>query len=123
MRTPPIVVRTIDRAELQRKLAAHEDFKLVMALGEWAFRAKHIPGSIHFNSTPQMLAALKKDDDIVLYCSNVDCHASVALYETLVDHGYKNVRRYAGGLFEWESAGLPLEGDWVDDHTPAGGNG
>jgi rhodanese-related sulfurtransferase len=123
MRTPPIVVRTIDRAELQRKLEAHEDFKLVMALGEWAFRAKHIPGSLHFASTADMLAALGKDDDIVLYCSDVRCHASIALYETLIDHGYKNVRRYPGGLFEWESAGLPLEGDWVDDATPPGGAG
>jgi rhodanese-related sulfurtransferase len=25
--------------------------------------------------------------------------------------GYKNVRRYAGGLSDWEAAGLPLEGE------------
>jgi rhodanese-related sulfurtransferase len=43
----------------------------------------------------------------------VDCHASIALYHALVDSGYENVRRYEGGLTDWEAAGLPLEGDWV----------
>jgi rhodanese-related sulfurtransferase len=27
--------------------------------------------------------------------------------------GYKNVRRYAGGIEEWEDAGYPLEGNVV----------
>jgi rhodanese-related sulfurtransferase len=27
--------------------------------------------------------------------------------------GYKNVRRYAGGIQEWEEAGYPLEGSFV----------
>ena len=60
-----------------------------------------------------MLAALKKDDEIVVYCSNVACLGSVAAYYHLVDHGYTNVRRFAGGLIEWEDAAQPLEGDWV----------
>jgi rhodanese-related sulfurtransferase len=106
-------VRTISREELRDKLARKEPFRLVMALNPWAFRAKRIPGSLHFDSAEAMFAALAKDDDIVVYCSNVDCHASLAMYQALVDHGYSNVRRYPGGLFDWESAGLPLEGDWV----------
>jgi rhodanese-related sulfurtransferase len=28
--------------------------------------------------------------------------------------GYKNVRRYAGGIVDWEEAGYPLEGDFVN---------
>jgi rhodanese-related sulfurtransferase len=27
--------------------------------------------------------------------------------------GYKNVRRYAGGIVDWEEAGYLLEGDFV----------
>jgi rhodanese-related sulfurtransferase len=27
--------------------------------------------------------------------------------------GYKKVRRYAGGIEEWQKAGYPLEGDFV----------
>ncbi|HEY4185442.1 MAG TPA: rhodanese-like domain-containing protein [Polyangia bacterium] len=106
-------VLTISREELQAKLARDDRFKLVMTLNEWAFRAKHIPTSLHFNNSAEMLAALKKDDEIVVYCSNVSCLGSVAAYYHLVDHGYQHVRRFAGGLIEWEEAGLPLEGEWA----------
>jgi rhodanese-related sulfurtransferase len=106
-------VHTIARAELRRALADGRPVKLVMCLNEWAFRAKRIPGSLHFNTPQQMLAGLGKDDEIVVYCSNPECIASLAVYRRLVEHGYSNVRRYAGGLSDWEEAGLPLEGDWT----------
>lgn len=107
-------VRTIERDELREKLIHRDRMKLVMSLGEWAFRAKHIPGSIHFNTPDEVLAGLGKDDEIVVYCSNPQCLASLAMYHRLVEHGYTNVRRYSGGLVDWEDAGLPLEGEWVD---------
>jgi rhodanese-related sulfurtransferase len=113
MLMPLASVKTIDREELRRALA-RGDVKLVMALNEWAFRAKRIPGSLHFNSRAELMAALAKDDEIIVYCSDFNCHASVAMYQDLIEHGYTRVRRYAGGLFDWESAGLPLEGEWVD---------
>ncbi len=113
-------VFTIAREELKEKIARGDRFKLVMALGEWAFAAKHIPGSIHFNTVGEMLEGLAKDEDIVVYCSNPQCLASLAAYRRLVDHGYTNVRRYAGGLIDWEDAGLPLEGDWIGG-GPSGG--
>jgi rhodanese-related sulfurtransferase len=106
-------VRTIDRDELQQKLARHDDFKLVMALSEWQFEHKRIPGSIRFDSDEAMLAGLGKDDDIVVYCSQLDCKSSIKAYHTLVDHGFTRVRRYGPGLFDWEGAGLPLEGSWT----------
>jgi rhodanese-related sulfurtransferase len=121
--TPPPPARTISRQELADEIArrqgqqGREDpqdpFRLVMALNEFAYRAKHIPGSLFFPTAAQMFDQLGKQDDIVVYCSNVDCHASLAVYRALLDHGYTNVRHYPGGLFDWESAGLPLEGDWV----------
>ncbi len=106
-------VRTIDRDELLEKLGGGEAFRLVMALNEWAFRAKHIPGSEHFNTPDELFSSLSPEDDIVVYCTSDDCHASVALYHALVDRGYRHVRRYSGGLTDWEAAGLPLEGEWV----------
>jgi hypothetical protein len=36
-------VKTIDRDELSTKLEHGDPFRLVMALNEWACRAKHIP--------------------------------------------------------------------------------
>ena len=107
----PII--TISREELSAKLDRGDVVKLVMALSRWAYDAKHIPGSLHFDAPDDLYAAVRPDDEVVVYCSNVDCLASVALYRDLVRRGYRRVRRYAGGLMEWEEAGLPLEGSAV----------
>jgi rhodanese-related sulfurtransferase len=106
-------IRTIDREELKAKLDRGDPFTLIMALNRWAFDAKHIPGSIHFDTPDELYAAVRPDDEVVVYCSHVDCLSSVALYRDLVRRGYGTVRRYAGGLLDWEEAGLPLEGDFV----------
>lgn len=113
MAPPRGEVRTINREELATKLQQGDRFRLVMALNEWAFRAKHIPGSEHFNTPEEVFSSLSPDDEIVVYCTSVDCHASLALYHELVARGYRNVRRYEGGLTDWEEAGLPLEGEWA----------
>ena len=73
----PSPVPEIDRAELQARLARGDRLKLVMAGSDWAFDTKRLPGSVHFKAPPQMQAALAPDDDIVVYCSNIDCHASL----------------------------------------------
>lgn len=106
-------IETITREELRQKLDLGEPFKLIMALNGWAFEAKHIPGSLHFDTPEGLFAAVRPDDEVVVYCSNVDCLSSVALYRDLVRHGYRNVRRYAGGLLDWEDAGLPTEGEFA----------
>ena len=107
-------MKLISREELKEKLDQGDDLKLVMALGEWAYRAKHIPGSLHFNTIEEALEALDPNEDIVVYCSNVTCVASVAAYRHLRGQGYKRVRRYAGGVQDWEEAGYPLEGEFVE---------
>ena len=52
-----------------------------MVLNEWAYRLKHIPGSLN-------------------------------IYLTM--HGYDNVRRYAGGVTDWEERGYPFESEGVE---------
>ena len=106
-------IRTIGRDELKAKLDRGEAVRLVMALNRWAYDAKHIPGSLHFDTPDALYAALRPDDEIVVYCSQRDCLSSVAMYRDLVARDYQNVRRYSGGLMEWEDAGLPLEGAFV----------
>jgi rhodanese-related sulfurtransferase len=93
-------IRTIGRKELTVKIDHGEPIKLIMALNRWAYDAKHIPGSLHFDSPSELYAAVQRDDEIIVYCSNVDCLASVALYRDLVSRGYKNARRYSGGLID-----------------------
>jgi rhodanese-related sulfurtransferase len=106
-------VRTISRDELKAKLDRGDDVKLIMALNRWAFEAKHIPGSLHFDTPAALYTAIRPDDEVIVYCSHVDCLSSVALYRDLVRRGYSNVRRYSGGLLDWEDAGLPLEGEFA----------
>ncbi len=102
-------IETIDREELKAKLDRGDDFRLVMTLHDWAFRAAHIPGSIHFHTVEDAYQGLSPDDEIVVYCSDMACVASQLAYRGLKEHGYKKVRRYAGGLSDWQQAGYPLE--------------
>lgn len=105
-------IRTIDRDELKTLLDEGADIKLVMTLHEWAFDAMHIPGSIQVD--PRTAAdELDPNDTIIVYCSDEACVASQFAYRALVEHGYTNVRRYAGGLSDWQAAGYPLEGTAV----------
>ncbi len=101
-------IDTIGRDELKAKLDRGDDFKLVMTLNEWAFQAAHIPGSISVTSPFDVAKHLNPDDEIVVYCSDAACVASQVAYRALVEAGFGNVRRYSGGLSDWQAAGYPL---------------
>jgi rhodanese-related sulfurtransferase len=79
-----------------------------MVLEEWEYRAKHISGSLRVSTVEEGAEALDPDE-IVLYDAGFYCVASRIAYRILKENGYQHVRRYAGGLEEWESAGHPLE--------------
>lgn len=102
-------IRLIDREELKAKLARGDRFRLAMALSKEAFAAKHIPGSVNLHTKEDALAMFDPGDEIVVYCTSPSCNSSIMAYHFLVSRGYTNVRRYAGGLQDWEEAGLPLE--------------
>ena len=89
-------IRTIDRDELKAKLDRGDDIKPIMALNRWAFDAKHIPGSIHFDTPEALYAAVHPEDEVIVYCSHVDCLSSVAVYRDLVRRGYRNVAPLLG---------------------------
>ncbi len=104
----------ISRDELKEKLDRGDDFKLVNALGEFAFRAKHIPGSINIPTPEEATKMLDPADEIVIHCSSPSCQVSVNVYNILKENEYTNIRRYAGGIQDWEEAGYPLEGEMVE---------
>jgi len=101
----------IGREELKAKLDRGDGFKLAMTLGGSAFNMAHIPGSLNVNSMEQAQRLVSPDDEIVVYCHDESCPASKAAYQMLVSHGFTNVRRYAGGMRDWQEAGYPLERD------------
>jgi rhodanese-related sulfurtransferase len=104
-------MRLISAQERKEKLDRGDPPKLVNALGEGEYRAAHIPGSLHFSSSEEALRVLDRDDEIVVHCSNPSCMASVALYQFLERNGYRNLRRFVGGLQGWQEPGYPLEGE------------
>jgi rhodanese-related sulfurtransferase len=104
----------IDTQELKAKLDRGDGFKVVMTLGEWEYRTTRIPGSMRISTVQEALAALDPEDEIVLYDSGPSCPASRLAFRVLKDHGYDRVRRYAGGLEAWATAGYPLEGESVE---------
>jgi 3-mercaptopyruvate sulfurtransferase SseA len=104
----------IDTQELKAKLDRGDGFKVVMTLGEWEYRTTHIPGSMRISTVQEALEALDPKDEIVLYDSGPPCPASRLAFRILKAHGYERVRRYAGGLEAWATAGYPLEGESVE---------
>jgi 3-mercaptopyruvate sulfurtransferase SseA len=99
----------ITRDELRAKLDRGDQFKLVMTFSEFAYRAKHIPTSLHFETVKETLGALNPAEEIVVYCTGVHCAASIYAYYLLERAGYRRVRRYAGGIADWEAAGYPVD--------------
>ena len=110
------MMKLISGMELRDKIDKSEDLKLVFVLGEWQYQAVRIPGSLNVPCSPGLfgsqdaLKELKPDDEIVVYCSGEACYASISVYYLLLQRGYKNVSRYAGGLLDWNDAGYPLAG-------------
>ena len=105
----------ISSEDLKAKIDRGDDFKLVMTLSQWAFQAKHIPGSINVTRPEQTTDLLDPSDEIVVYCSNPACTASQMAYHFLTSRGFENVRRYAGGVQDWEAAGYPLVGEMAEN--------
>jgi len=106
-------MKLISREELRDKLNRGDNFKLVMTLENWAFQLKHIPGSINIFPTEITNGLLDPNDEIVVYCAAPACPASIIAYQRLIGSGYKNVRRYPGGIADWEDAEFPLEGEFA----------
>jgi single-strand DNA-binding protein len=65
-----MAMRLISARELKEKLDRSDPLKLVNALGDWEYRAAHIPGSLHFSTPEETLRELGRDDEIIVRCSN-----------------------------------------------------
>jgi rhodanese-related sulfurtransferase len=104
----------ISRDELKQKLDAGDEFVIVDALAPMSFAHSHLPGAINLppawvdDRGPQRIPDL--GTELVVYCTNETCDASVQTAERLIELGYRNVRHYRGGKQDWKDAGLPLEG-------------
>ena len=79
--------------------------------------AGHIPTAKNFDweqlkdgqklvVTPELLAKLSKEEEIIVYCGSGV--TATPVYSVLIEAGYKNVKLYAGGYSDWV-AKYPIE--------------
>jgi rhodanese-related sulfurtransferase len=112
--SPATTLPHIGCEELQRKLENREPFVLVDALPPMSYAVSRLPGAV--NIPPEQVDELAprripdRESEVVVYCIDPTCDASVLTGRRLVELGYTNVAHYAGGKKDWAQAGLPLEG-------------
>jgi len=109
----PTVSRTITRDELAAKLEGRESLTLLEALPERYYRKAHLPGALLMphDRVAELAPALipSKSRAVVVYCASETCQNSHQAAAELERLGYLDVRVYAGGKLDWQSANLPTE--------------
>lgn len=102
---------TITLDDLRTRLAAGSIQEFWNVLTDTYFSGELIPGSrrLPLDRIGRSVAGIAREATIVVYCSSYDCPQSHAAAEKLAALGFTNVAVYAGGLQEWEEAGLELE--------------
>lgn len=111
-----------DPADVYHDLAAGvADFVIVDARQVEAYRARRIPGAIHFphaRMRPETTADLDPEKLYITYCWGPGCNGSTRAAARLVELGFK-VREMIGGIEYWQQEGYPVEGTDVDTATSA----
>ncbi|MFG3600889.1 rhodanese-like domain-containing protein [Micromonospora chersina] len=102
----------ISREELRTAIDAGT-VTVVDALGGEYYARQHLPGAIPLveAEAADRAGELLPDRNaaVVTYCSNPACPNSGRVADRLTALGYTNVRKYAEGIEDWVSAGLPTE--------------
>ncbi|MGE4291210.1 MAG: rhodanese-like domain-containing protein [Desulfovibrio sp.] len=120
----------ISTEELKALMDKGEDMLVVDTMPfEDSYKKSHVPGAVQFlfpipdmnewnaeetggktQADYEALLGPDKDKLIVVYCGFVKCTRSHNGAAWAVKMGYKNVKRYPGGIFAWKGAGYATEG-------------
>ena len=102
------MIKEIDSAELQQKLADGEELLLLDIRSEAELAQGVLPGAefLPMHLIPVRMSEFPKDKEIVLYCRSGSMSTTAA--ETLVSLGYANVFEVDGGMRAWQAAGYEL---------------
>lgn len=104
----------ISRDELKNKIMDREEnFTLIEVLPRPDYEHAHLPQSINIplDDISLMVPRLIPNfyEDLVVYDSGTNSDVAKKAAELLVSLGYKDVKHYAAGKFDWIDAGLPVE--------------
>ncbi|MFK7918860.1 MAG: ArsI/CadI family heavy metal resistance metalloenzyme [Ilumatobacter sp.] len=109
MMLPPVDINTV-AAALDTGSAVVID---AQGTGDGRYEVAHIPGSIDFDlHTVLEQAAIEipdKDQAVILSCTDSECQGSEFVGTLLVQAGYTNVSRFAGGVAEWRESGRSVD--------------
>jgi len=104
-------METIKTNEL-KQMMENDEVIVIDVLEEDEYKKSHIKGAINIPLKKIGFEArknFKKDDKIVVYCSDSECTASPTAAKKLEDSGFTDIYHYKGGKKEWKEAGLPME--------------
>ncbi|MFH1328064.1 MAG: rhodanese-like domain-containing protein [Candidatus Bathyarchaeota archaeon] len=105
------MMETISAKELKSKMETNEEFTLGDAREEQTYKILHIKGAISLplSAIEKAEELFRKDAKIIVYCGSYECPASDKASKRLVEMGFTNIARYAGGIKEWKELGFPTE--------------
>lgn len=103
----------ITRDELWAKIRRGDDFVLLEVLAPASYAYGHLPGALNLPLDQVKARAHElipsRDTEVVVYCGNRDCPASLEAADELASLGFANVLDYLHGKADWKEAELPME--------------
>jgi rhodanese-related sulfurtransferase len=101
-------MQIVSKAQLKQWIDSKQDMLLIDVLPRESFNKQHLPGAINIpvmdnpNFAKDVEAkARTKNQQIVVYCANMQCDASQQAAKKLENAGFNNVKRYEEGLEGW----------------------
>ncbi len=103
----------VSAKELQNLINTHDDLVIIDSRAPSAYAQGHIPAAVRLvasDATRERLAAFApaKETPIVFYCGSRQCPASAKTAHKAATAGYTNLYKYADGMADWQSKGLPV---------------
>lgn len=99
--------------EVKQMIDNKEKVVLIDANGASTYKKGHLEGAV--NLTPKQITAdslakvaPSKDTTLVFYCGGFSCPSSAKAAKAAHEAGYTNLKKFPGGLEEWEQKGYPL---------------
>lgn len=104
--------KTVNAAEAKALFDKGVIFLDVRKDKDWA--AGRVPDAIHIElkkklNEASMSGAIKKDQEVVIYCNGPKCMRSSKASKKAVAWGFKKVYYFRDGFPAWKSAGYPIE--------------
>ncbi len=104
-------MKTITAEDLAARLDDDQPIRLIDVLDRNHYRTVHLPQAENIpvdELSEQAPQRLRRDETIVVYCSDLQCPKSPRAAAALEDLGYRDVYDFEGGIAEWRRSGRRL---------------